>query len=231
MTNKDIHLEILKLTVQTLGDLTNELVFIGGSTISLYITEPEVVQIRETLDVDCVVEVSNRTEYQSIVEKLGKKGFHEDMHGKVICRYKKDSLILDVMPTDERILGFSNKWYKPAIKNAIDVQIENTSIKIFSPAYLLASKIEAFKGRGKNSFMFSTDIEDIVTLFDGRSSLTDELLNSPADVQEDLRKELSIFFSNPAFLDAIEGHISDRQNTAGRKSIIIERIKRFINKA
>jgi len=47
---EDIHLEILKITAAELGDLCNDLVFLGGATISLYITEPHFVKIRETLD-------------------------------------------------------------------------------------------------------------------------------------------------------------------------------------
>lgn len=149
MKNKDIHLEILKLTVQALGDLKDDLVFLGGSTISLYITEPEIVQIRETFDVDCVVEVSNRSEYEAIAKKLRSKGFSEDLQSKIICRFKKGDLILDVMPTDPKILGFTNKWYKEAILNSDEVKLQNIKIKIFKPAYLIASKIEAFKGRGR----------------------------------------------------------------------------------
>lgn len=229
MKNKDIHLDILKLTVQALGDLADDLVFIGGSTISLYITEPEVVQVRETFDVDCIVEASGRLEYEETVKRLRKRGFSEDMEEKVICRYKKGELILDLMPTDARILGFTNKWYKPAIQNTTEVSLAGKKIKIFTPAYLIASKIEAFKGRGKGSFISSTDIEDIITLFDGRSEIAEDLLSAPADVQKELKKELSTWLQNSDFLDAMEGHITDRQNTAGRKKIILLRVQDFLD--
>lgn len=229
MKNRDIHLDILKLTIQALGELANDLVFIGGSTISLYITEPEVVQVRETFDVDCIVEVSGRLEYEETITRLRKKGFFEDMEEKVICRYKKGDLILDVMPTDSKILGFTNKWYKPAIQNTIEAWLDHKKIKIFSPAYLIASKIEAFKGRGKGSFMSSTDVEDIITLFDGRSKIAEDLLSSPADVQKELKKELSAWIKSTDFLDAIEGHIADRQNTFGRKKIILQRMQDFLD--
>ena len=229
MKSSDVHLEILKLTVHALGELTDDLVFIGGSTISLYITEPEVVEVRETFDVDCIVEVSGRIEYNKIIQRLREKGFSEDMEEKIICRYKKGELILDVMPTDDKILGFTNKWYKTAIQNTIEAPLDSKTIKIFSPAYLIASKIEAFKGRGKGSFLSSTDIEDIITLFDGRSTIATDLLSASSDVQTSLREELSAFIKNSYFLDAIEGHISDRINTAGRKTIVIQRIQTFLN--
>ncbi len=229
MKNKDIHLDVLKMTIHALGELADDLVFVGGSTISLYITEPEVVQVRETLDVDCVVEVSGRVAYEEIVQRLRKKGFSEDMKEKVICRYKKEELILDVMPTDARILGFTNKWYKSAIQNTIETSLGTKKIKIFSSAYLIASKIEAFKGRGKDSFLSSADIEDIIMLFDGRSEVAKDLLSAPIDVKKYLKKELSAWIKNTEFLDAMEGHISDRQNTAGRKRIILQRIQDFLD--
>jgi hypothetical protein len=229
MKNKDIHLEILKLTVQALGELTEKLVFLGGSTISLYITEPEVVQIRETLDVDCVVEVSSKLEYEDLIQKLREKGFSEDFESKVICRYKKGELILDVMPADSKILGFTNKWYKTGIENAIELNLGKTKIKVFSPAFLLASKIEAFKGRGKGSFWTSSDIEDIVTVFDGRSNIAKDLMASPSEVRNELNIELDLLIKNADFLDALEAHISDRQSTMGRKKIILNRIQSFLD--
>lgn len=229
MQNREFHLDILKRTVHALGELTNDLVFVGGATISLYITEPEVVEVRETFDVDCIVEVSGRLEYEETVNRLRKKGFAEDIEEKVICRYKKDDLILDVMPTDAKILGFTNKWYKPAIQNTIEATLGNKSIKILSPAYLIASKIEAFKGRGEGSFLSSSDIEDIITLFDGRSKLTEDLLSAPAEVKKELKIELSSWMIKSAFLDSIEAHITDRQNTAGRKKIILQRIQNFLD--
>ena len=228
MKNRDLHLDILKLTIEALGELKNDMVFLGGSTISLYITEPQVVQIRETFDVDCVVEVSNRTEYEEMAKKLRTRGFIEDIHSKVICRFKKGDLILDVMPTDPRVLGFTNKWYKAAIKDADEIELNHQMMKIFKPAYLIASKIEAFKGRGKGSYLTSSDIEDIVTVFDGRSNLVMDLLSSPPQVRSELKKELGLLINDTEFLNALDAHISERVNTEGRKKIIIKRMRDFV---
>jgi hypothetical protein len=30
-------------------------------------------------------------------------------------------MLLDVMPTDEKILGFSNRWYGPALRQAAEI--------------------------------------------------------------------------------------------------------------
>lgn len=228
MIKKDIHLEILKIAVKELRELHEDLVFIGGATISLFITEPATVRIRQTFDIDCVVEVSSRSEYEKIASKLRKNGFHEDSDSRVICRFKKNDLILDVMPTDPKILGFTNKWYKHGISHAQIVKIADEEIKVFSVPYLIATKIEAFKGRGKNDFLISHDIEDIVTLIDGRKEITSDLINAPKDVMNDLKHEFVQFINNNLFIDSLDGHISDRTNIVGRKKIILERIRKFI---
>ncbi len=52
------------------------------------------------------------------------------------------------MPNAEKVLGFSNKWYAPGFKQAIDFIIDNQhTVKIFTAAYFIASKLEAFKSR------------------------------------------------------------------------------------
>ncbi|MDC0980127.1 hypothetical protein OAQ84_00180 [Bdellovibrionales bacterium] len=228
MSGKDIDLEILKLMTKELSSLSDELVFLGGSTISLFITEPLHVKIRETLDVDCVVEVSHRGDYEDISKKLREIGFSEDIGSKVLCRFKKKALILDVMPTDTRVLGFTNIWYKDGFKNSIKMKVSGQDISVFALPYLVATKLEAFKGRGNSKYLFSHDIEDIVTLFDGRPSISIDLKNADSKLVTYLKKEFTKLLSNQNFINSLEAHISDRENIEGRKKIIIERMENFL---
>ena len=71
--------------------------------------------VRYTLDVDCIVDVISRNQYYQLEKKLNKQGFKKSITEDVICRWFYDDVILDVMPTDEAILGFGNRWYKQAI--------------------------------------------------------------------------------------------------------------------
>jgi hypothetical protein len=58
--------------------------------------------------------------------------------------------MLDVMPLNERILGFSNRWYKPAMDAAVERELEtNLQIRMVTSVYFCASKLEAFAGRGE----------------------------------------------------------------------------------
>lgn len=98
VNRSDIDLEILKLTIKELKPLLNEIVFLGGSVISLFVDEPGILEIRETFDVDCAIEISHREDYERFAKKLRQIGFSEDINSKIICRFKKGDLIVDVHP-------------------------------------------------------------------------------------------------------------------------------------
>ncbi len=125
-----------------------------------------------------------------------------------ICRWMIDEIILDVMPTDEEILGFSNKWYSDALKNSMMCEIEkNLKIRIVTAPYFLATKIEAFYGRGKNDFLSSHDMEDIITVIDGRKEIVEEVRKSPEGLKIYLSKTFKAFLQNDSFIESLAGHL------------------------
>ena len=64
-----------------------------------------------------------------------------------------------VMPLDEKILGFSNRWYRPAMKSAVERKLEpGLSIRVVNSAYFCATKLEAFASRGKGDYMAGHDL-------------------------------------------------------------------------
>ena len=132
------------------------------------------------------------------------------------CRWLVNGINVDVMPTQEDILGFSNRWYLPAIENANYVEIEQElSIKLVTPPYFLATKIEAFKGRGKGDYMASHDMEDIITVLDGRREIVDEIKSSSDELKTFLSTTFRRFLADKNFLDAIPGQLlPDRASQA-----------------
>src|SRR5205807_703331 len=112
--------------------------------------------------------------------ELGFRESHAD--DAPICRWLSGDLILDLMPTDASILGFSNRWYGPALENAQRIRIGEYEIRVITAPYFLATKLEAFHGRGKNDFR-SHDLEDVVAVIDGRSELVGEVRLAAADLQ------------------------------------------------
>ena len=45
-----------------------------------------------------------------------------------ICRWRIGDLILDLMPTDEAILGFANRWYPDALAKATTTRLSSGRI-------------------------------------------------------------------------------------------------------
>lgn len=97
------------------------------------------------------------------------------------------------MPTDASVIGFTNKWYADGFKNAISIKLDDCLIKIFSLPYFIASKIEAFKSRGNNNYLYSTDFEDIVYVLENNANILSLLNESPKEVNEYLKKSLLNF--------------------------------------
>lgn len=78
------------------------------------------------------------------------------------CRWVKGETVLDMMPLDEKVLGFTNKWYQPAIEAAEEREIlPAVVIRVISSPYFCATKFEAFEGRGAGDYLASHDLEDI----------------------------------------------------------------------
>ncbi len=73
------NLEILMLAVNKLGILSDEMVFIGGCTTGLLITDVAAPPIRVTRDVDAIVQVVSLADYHKLSNKLRVKGFSEDV--------------------------------------------------------------------------------------------------------------------------------------------------------
>jgi hypothetical protein len=114
------------------------------SIISDYKGAPDV---RPTVDVDVIVEIGCYVEYITFFERLRQLGFAGDnSQGAPFCRWIIEGKILDVMPTDEAILGFSNPWYRDAISYACDYDLtEHLRIRVVTPPHFLATKLEAFR--------------------------------------------------------------------------------------
>jgi predicted nucleotidyltransferase len=136
---------------ERLGELCDEVAFLGGATVSLLVTEPGAHKIRATRDVDCVVEVASVAAYHRLDERLRARGF-VNAPGAVICRYEAGGRVLDIMPTDESILGFANRWATAALRTAEWFALrEDLAIRLVSPVMLFVTKLEAFLGRGPQS--------------------------------------------------------------------------------
>ena len=80
------------------------------------------------------------------------------------------------MPTNPDILGFANRWYGPAVDAAETITLPSGQIaRMVSAPYFLATKLEAFDGRGHGDYLLSHDMEDLIAVLDGRFFLRSDL--------------------------------------------------------
>jgi hypothetical protein len=206
-----------------LGTLRDEFVFVGGSIIGLYITDPAAPSVRPTDDVDVIVSVATRREYDHrIRDALMSRGFSELIGADVpICAWQKDGIRLDVMPTDEELLGFSNRWYEPALAHTLGVDLEGVGIRIADPPFFLAMKIEAFQSRGGGDYLKSHDLEDILAVLDGRPSIVEEVRQADEYVRLFLAAFFSALLREDQFHQSVPGHLID----PGRDRVVLSRIE------
>lgn len=216
---------MLVMVARALGeDLLREVAFLGGCTTGLLVTDKVSMQaVRYTDDVDLVTHVIGYPGWINFQKRIKARGFKESMEDDVNCRMRLDGLIVDFMPDDEKILGYSNRWYKPALQEAIPYQLqEDLTIQLITPVYFIATKIEAYKGRGKNDPLQSRDIEDILNVFDGRAELVDEIMQSPVDIQNYISEEFNQLLEHPEFDYAVQ---STAQGQGDREDLIFKRLE------
>lgn len=209
-----------------LGELRKQVVFVGGATVSLY-ADQQVSDARPTDDVDVLIELWAHSDYAKIDEKLRRLGFKNDQDSKVICRYIIEGIIVDIMPTHDDALGFSNRWYPQGFTTAIDYDLGQDTIRIFSAPYFIASKLEAFKSRGEGDGRTSTDFEDIVFVLENNTKIWDELTNADPEVKEYLQETFQTFLKKPHFDEWIDSNVA--RNSPSATYFILERLNEFVN--
>jgi len=223
----NLQVDMLSRVAVALDELVNEVVFVGGCVTGLLVNDPFTLeQVRFTDDVDLIVDVITHADWNHLQNKLRERGFKEDMMDKVICRMRYSGLKVDIMPIDEQILGFANQWYRSAIKSPVRYKLsEQLSVNIVSPVYFVATKIGAYLGRGNNDVLTSHDVEDVVTLFDGRLEIVGEINHAERHVCQYISDQLAELLKDPNFEYVVQ---SVSRSDIAREQIILERIKKCI---
>jgi hypothetical protein len=219
-----VNIELLELAESTLGELVDQVMFVGGATVALWISDPAAPPLRPTDDVDVVVEVTSRSGFYEFEARLRGAGFREDQESGIVCRWRhrETGLILDAMPSRAESLEFENKWQGAAIPHAVWHELPSGGrIRAAPPVYMLAMKLEAFKGRGKGDFHASRDFDDIVTLIDGRPKLLEEVTSSPADVRRYIACEMRRLLSEPRLMDGLAGAMPGDAASQERVDVVI----------
>jgi hypothetical protein len=228
----DENQRMLEATADHLGPLLDEVIFVGGATVELWITDEGAPEFRPTADVDVVVEITSRRDYYRFEKRVHAAGFLNDEESGVICRFKhsESGLILDVMPTEASILGFKNRWQAEAFPHAVTRRLRSgREIRAIPPPFLLATKLEAFSSRGELDFLGSRDFGDAVVLIDGREELMEEVAAAPKPLRAYVRRRFEDLSKHRDFDRGLEGALPSSPEAGERVDLVIRpRIREII---
>lgn len=219
---------ILERVARRITPLLEDVVFVGGQVVELLLTDPAATRVRPTIDVDVVVAAGTLSKYHEIEARLRTPDFDNDQsEGAPICRWKSSSGdVLDLMPVQDTILGFSNEWYSAAVEGAEKYQLaEDLAILIPRPAAFLATKLAAFRSRGSDDLLLSHDLEDIITLIAGRLEVVEELRHEPEELRLWVAKEIRALLAEEDFLYAVQGALPDAARIPGYRRSVRERFE------
>ena len=214
MNPNDPNVSLLERAAEQLGEaLLEQLVFVGGAVAGVLITDPAMPEIRPTQDVDVICSVIARSDYHQLGRQLRQQGFQEDSRpGAPLCRWCTDDLILDLMPTQGEILGFSNRWYPLALETAQLQELPSgCAIRIVTAPVFLATKLEAFRGRGQGNFLFRHDLEDLMAVVERRAAVREECRLRPLELRNDLAAQFLELLKTSAFLEALPAFLPPDQ--------------------
>jgi|SRR5664279_4669267 len=89
--------------------------------------------------------------------------------------------------------------------------------------HFLATKFEAFNDRGGRDVYLSHDLEDIVTVIDGRAELADELAQADATLRGHVVAQVRGLLAHPELPNALPGIVTQPI----RAGIVLERLQRI----
>jgi hypothetical protein len=143
--------QLLVDAAKLLRPILGELVFVGGCSTGLLVTDRAAADVRPTTDVDAIAEITSYVGYIELSERLKKLGFREDAReGAPRCRWRQNTTTLDVMPVDGTLFGFRNVWYGPAVKAAEIRELEpGLSILLVRLGIFLRFEIRSLPRPGK----------------------------------------------------------------------------------
>lgn len=203
MTN----LERLQKVADGLEELNEQVVYVGGTLPGLYATDPAAPEPRATMDVDCIVDYGSMAEREMFERWLRQKRFSEYQgEDAVICRWSFEGELVDIMPTDERFYGFTNKWYKQGMQSKVVYRLPNgREIQILSVVVFVATKLEALASRGGRDLRGEKDFEDIVYILDCCPDFASLLKTEPKhEIRDFVVGQMECLASRPNIVEEIE---------------------------
>jgi len=111
------------------------------------------------------------------------------------------------MPTEGASLGLNTAWFAEALATATEQVFGQTRLRLISPVAFLATKYVAFTDRGRDDYYGSHDLEDFITLIDGRENIAMEVDGAPSALRGYVFKSVRELIGNSDFQEALPGHL------------------------
>lgn len=182
--------------------------FVGGSIVNLLLDHPALSPARPTDDVDVIVETVTSRRHSEVEAVLRRVGFAHDIRENAPrCRWVLDGLTVDIMPTDGADLGLNTVWFKEALGTAKELVVAGTRLRLISPVAFIVTKHVAFCDRGAGDYYASHDLEDFITVVDGREQIVAEVERAPVGLRNYVRDAVRAWLALPAFDEALPGHL------------------------
>lgn len=226
LKNSTINIKVIEKVAAALGELNEQVIYVGGAIVSFYITDLGADQPRPTKDIDISVQISTYAEMDRLRELLATKGIFPATDQIVMYRYEFEDVLIDFIPFETTTLGPTNRWLKPGFPHAYTVQAGDQTIKILPVSYFLATKFEAFKSRGKNDPFVSHDFEDIIYVLDNNIEVVEIIKNGDASLINFMKEMANYILNHPSRNDIISGHINP-YTSAERTPMVIEKLERI----
>jgi hypothetical protein len=104
------NLGLLTGMAHAMGPLCGQVVFVGGCATGLLVDDASLMDVRPTEDVDAIVEVASLAAYHRLAEQLMQLGFKQTLADNTPpFRWFCKRMQLDLVPLDEKVLGFANR--------------------------------------------------------------------------------------------------------------------------
>lgn len=213
---------------EALGELNKQVIYVGGAVVSLYIDDPAADDVRPTKDIDISFEILNLGQLERIRQSLCECGFKQTHEDKVLCRFRLNDTIVDVMSTKEIGWAPANRWFKPGYDRSYTFDLDGLPIRLMPLSYFIAAKFDAFHDRGSADPRTSHDFEDIVYLINHTSDLISQIIHSPKPVRKYLVISFKSIIESDLLQEAVIGNLYHEQREE-RFEMIMTKLKKLVD--
>lgn len=201
-------LAALRAVADRLDRLGRDYAFVGGAVVNLLLDHPDLSPARPTDDFDVILEAVTAHHYADVEARLRELGFDHDMRQDAPrCRWVLGNLTVDIMPTEGAFLGLNTAWFPEALATARERAFGHVRLKLISPVAFLATKYVAFLDRGEGDHYASHDLEDFITVIDGREDIATEVAAAPEALCAHVIDAVRALLAAPAFNESLPGHL------------------------